>query len=244
MERGVARTIVVTGGGTGIGKAAAKRFRADGDQVVITGRRAGVLEKAAAELGAQAFVCDGTDPEQVRRLVLELPGEVDVLVNNAGGNTDFGAPGDEQDLAVLKSNWIANFDANVLTAVLMTTALTPRLADGGAVVHLGSIAGTRGAGSYGAAKSALATWNQDVAAELGPRGITSNVVAPGFTAGTEFFQDRLTPQRRERLLTATMVKRQGEVTDIAAAIHFLASPAARYITGQTLHSNGGALTTR
>ncbi|MEV6413815.1 SDR family oxidoreductase [Kribbella sp. NPDC051718] len=106
------------------------------------------------------------------------------------------------------------------------------------------MAGTRGAGSYGAAKSALATWNQDIAAELGPRGITSNVVAPGFTAGTEFFQDRLTPERRERLLSATMVKRHGEVSDIAAAIHFLASPAARYISGQTLHSNGGALTTR
>jgi 3-oxoacyl-[acyl-carrier protein] reductase len=69
-------------------------------------------------------------------------------------------------------------------------------------------------------------------------------VAPGFTAGTEFFQDRLTVDRRKQLLAATMVKRQGEVADIAAAIHFLASPAARYITGQTLHSNGGALTTR
>jgi NAD(P)-dependent dehydrogenase (short-subunit alcohol dehydrogenase family) len=240
----VARTIVVTGGGTGIGKAAAERFRADGDQVVITGRRADVLEKAAAELGAQAFVCDGTDPEQVRRLVDQLPAEVHALVNNAGGNTDFGAPDGDGDLAVLKSNWLANYDANVLTAVLMTTALAPRLADGGAVVHVGSIAGTRGSGSYGAAKSALATWNQDVAAELGPRGITSNVVAPGFTAGTEFFRDRMTDERRNQLLEATTVKRHGEVGDIAAAIHFLASPSARYISGQTLHVNGGALTTR
>ncbi|WP_328323573.1 SDR family oxidoreductase [Kribbella sp. NBC_00382] len=240
----MSRTIVVTGGGTGIGKAAAERFRADGDRVVITGRRPDVLEKAAAELGAEALVCDGTDPEQVRRLVGELPPEVHVLVNNAGGNTDFGAPDGENDLAALKSNWLGNFDANVLTAVLMTTALAPRLANGGAVVQIGSIAGTRGAGSYGAAKAALATWNQDVAAELGPRGITSNVVAPGFTAGTEFFQDRMTVDRREKLLAATMVKRQGEVADIAAVIHFLASPAARHITGQTLHVNGGALTTR
>jgi 3-oxoacyl-[acyl-carrier protein] reductase len=164
----VSRTIVVTGGGTGIGKAVAERFRADGDQVVITGRRGEVLEKTAAEIGAQAVVCDGTDPEQVRRLLAALPGEVQVLVNNAGGNTDFGASDPAEDLAVLKANWLANFDANVLTAVLATTALAPRLANGGAVVHIGSIAGARGAGSYGAAKAALATWNQDVAAELGP----------------------------------------------------------------------------
>jgi len=239
----VSRTIVVTGGATGIGRAVAERFRVDGETVVITGRRAGVLEKAADELGAQAVVCDGTDPEQVRRLVAALPGAVDVLVNNAGGNTDFSAPGDG-DLEVLKNNWLANYAANVLTAVLATTALAPHFADGGAVVHLGSIAGTRGPGSYGAAKAALATWNQDVAAELGPRGITSNVVAPGYTAGTEFFQGRMTGERRERLLEATMLKRAGEVGDIAAAIHFLASPAARHITGQVLHINGGALTSR
>lgn len=233
---------MVTGGATGIGRAVAERFRADGDTVVITGRRAELLEKAAAELGAQAVVCDGTDPDQVRRLAAAVPGEVHVLVNNAGGNTDFSAP-DDGDLAALKNNWLANYDANVLTAVLATTALAPRFADGGAVVHVGSIAGTRGAGSYGAAKAALATWNQDVAAELGPRGITSNVVAPGFTAGTEFFQGRLTSERREKLLEATMTKREGDPSDIAAAIHFLASPAARHITAQVLHVNGGALTT-
>ncbi|NEA32518.1 SDR family oxidoreductase [Streptomyces sp. SID13031] len=240
----MSRTIVVTGGGTGIGKAVAERFRADGDQVVITGRRAEVLEKTAAELGGKAVVCDGTDPEQVRRLLDELPGEVHVLVNNAGGNTDFGAADGHDDLAVVKNNWLANFDTNVLTAVLATTALMPRLVDGGAVVHVGSIAGARGAGSYGAAKAALATWNQDVATELGPRGITSNVVAPGYTAETEFFQDRMTPDRRNQLLEATMLRREGEVADIAAAIHFLASPAARHITAQVLHVNGGALTTR
>lgn len=240
----MSRTIVVTGGGTGIGKAVAERFRADGDQVVITGRRPEVLEKAAAELGAKAVVCDGADPEQVRRLLGELPGEVHVLVNNAGGNTDFGAADGNGDLDVVKVNWLANFEANVLTAVLATEGLAPRLADGGTVVHVGSIAGARGSGSYGAAKAALATWNQDVAAELGPRGITSNVVAPGFTAETEFFQDRMTPGRRRQLLEATMTRRDGEAADIAAAIHFLASPAARHITAQVLHVNGGALTTR
>jgi len=221
-----------------------ERFRADGETVVITGRRPEVLEKAAAEIGARAVVCDAADPAQVQALRRELPASVDVLVNNAGGNTDFASPDPEGDLAQLKDNWRANYDANVLTAVLTTTALAPRLADGGSVVHLGSIAGARGAGSYGAAKAALATWNQDLAAELGPRGITSNVVAPGFTAETEFFRGRLSGERRQVLLEATMVKREGEPADIAAAIHFLASPAARHITAQILHVNGGALTTR
>jgi 3-oxoacyl-[acyl-carrier protein] reductase len=239
----VSRTIVVTGGGTGIGRAVAERFRQDGDQVVITGRRPEVLEKAAAELGARAVVCDGTDPAQVRRLAEQL-GEVHVLVNNAGGNTDFDGPAGDDDLERLKQSWLANLEANLLTAVLATTAIGPQVADGGAVVHLGSIAGARGSGSYGASKAGLAVWNQDVAAELGPRGITSNVVAPGFTADTEFFRDQLSNERREKLLAATMTQREGEVADIAATIHFLASTGARHITGQVLHVNGGALTSR
>ncbi|MDX2968088.1 SDR family NAD(P)-dependent oxidoreductase [Kribbella solani] len=258
------RTIVVTGGATGIGRATAEQFRADGDEVVITGRRADVLAKAAAELGVRGVVCDATDPAQIEQLLAELPERIDVLVNNAGGNTDFsrasgermrqptGAPAQRQggelpnhaggELAQLKSSWLANLEANLISAVLTTTALAPRLTT--AVVHLGSIAGARGAGSYGASKAALALWNAEVAAELGPRGITSNVVAPGFTADTEFFQGQLTDERRETLLQATLTKREGEVADIAATIHFLASPAARHLTGQVLHVNGGALTTR
>ncbi|WP_433002227.1 SDR family NAD(P)-dependent oxidoreductase [Kribbella sp. CA-294648] len=239
----MSRTIVVTGGGTGIGRAVAERFRQDGDQVVITGRRPDVLEKAAAEFGARAVVCDGTDPAQVRRLAEQL-GEVHVLVNNAGGNVDFTGSSVDDDLEQVKLSWLANLEANLLTAVLASAAIGPRLADGGAVVHVGSIAGASGSGSYGASKAALAVWNQNLAAELGPRGITSNVVAPGFTADTEFFGDRLTSERRQKLLEATMTKREGEVPDVVAAIHFLASPGARHITGQVLHVNGGALTTR
>ncbi len=234
------RTIVVTGGATGIGRATAERFRADGDDVVITGRREDVLAKTAADLGARGVVCDATDPVQVQHLLDELPEQVDVLVNNAGGNTDFARV--QGGLAQLKANWLANLEANLLSAVLTTTALDPRLTT--AVVHIGSIAGARGAGSYGAAKAALATWNLDIAAELGPRGITANVVAPGFTADTEYFPGRLTGERRARLLEATMTKREGTVTDVAETIHFLASAGGRHLTGQVLHVNGGALTSR
>jgi 3-oxoacyl-[acyl-carrier protein] reductase len=240
----VPRTIVVTGGATGIGRAVAERFVADGAEVVVTGRRADVLAKAAADLGVRPVVCDATDPTQIQRSLEELPGRIDVLVNNAGGNTDFGRLDPAGDLIQLKDNWQANLSANLLSAVLTTTALAPRLAENGAVVHLGSIAANRGAGSYGAAKAALATWNLDIAAELGARGITSNVVAPGFIAETEFFQGHLSEGRRKRLLEATMTHREGEVDDIAGTIFFLASPAARHITAQVLHVNGGALITR
>ncbi|WP_238161586.1 SDR family NAD(P)-dependent oxidoreductase [Kribbella antibiotica] len=234
------RTVLVTGGATGIGRATAERFRADGDEVVITGRRAEVLAEAAAEIGARGVVCDATDPGQVERLLAELPDRIDVLVNNAGGNTDFGSM--EDSLQQVKENWLANLEANLISAVLTTSALAPRLTT--AVVNLGSIAGARGAGSYGASKAALAMWNADVAAELGPRGITANVVAPGYTAQTEFFGDRMTPERRQTLLEATFTKREGQVADIASTIHFLASAAARHVTGQVLHVNGGALITR
>jgi 3-oxoacyl-[acyl-carrier protein] reductase len=130
------REVVVTGGGTGIGYAIAARFAKAGDRVTITGRRAGVLSEAAILLGARYAVFDASDPAAVTAALDELPERVDVLVNNAGGNTDFdrGAP---DDLTGLAANWRANFDANVLTTVLVTAALTPRLSDGARIVSLG-----------------------------------------------------------------------------------------------------------
>jgi 3-oxoacyl-[acyl-carrier protein] reductase len=126
----------------------------------------------------------------------------------------------------------------------MTTAVQDRLATGGTVINLGSIAADKGAGAYGAAKAGLASWNVGLAAELGPRGATANVVAPGYIAGTEFFRDALTDQRREALIAATSTGRPGTPDDIAEVVHFLASPAARQITGQVIAVNGGARPTR
>jgi NAD(P)-dependent dehydrogenase (short-subunit alcohol dehydrogenase family) len=236
---------VVTGGSSGIGRAVAERFVADGAEVVITGRRAEVLKAVADEIGARGVVCDAADPVAVSQALHEFPDRIDVLVNNAGGNTDFTQP-EPGDLTQLAANWQANLAANVLSAVLMTTALSDRLAAGGSVVLLGSIAADRGSGggSYGAAKAALGTWNLDLSAELGARGITSNVVSPGFIADTEFFHGRMTEERRATLLAATRNKREGRPADIAETVFFLASPGARHLTGQVLNVNGGAVTTR
>jgi 3-oxoacyl-[acyl-carrier protein] reductase len=237
------RTILVTGGATGIGYAVAETFVRAGDQVIVTGRREKLLDDAVARLGpaARALAFDAADPQAVTAAAAGLPDRVDVVVNNAGGNTDFDRPpAPDGDLPALAASWRANLDANLLSAVLVTAAVGPRLPDGGRVVSVGSIAARNGAGSYGAAKAALEAWTASLAAELGPRGITANVVAPGLTLDTEFFRDRLTAERTQRLIAATMVGRAGTPTDVAATVFFLASPQAQHLTGQVLHVNGGA----
>ncbi|GEM30091.1 3-oxoacyl-ACP reductase [Nocardia neocaledoniensis NBRC 108232] len=238
------RTVVVTGGGTGIGREIAAGFASDGCDVVITGRRGDVLERAAKEIegAVRAITLDGTDPEQTAA-VARAVGAVDVLVNNAGGNTDFDhpAPG---NLGEVAEAWRRNLDSNLLTAVLMTTALLPAMPSGSSVITIGSIAADKGAGSYGAAKAAVASWNVDLARRVGAEGITANIVSPGYVADTEFFRDNLTDERRAALLDAAMTKRAGAPADIAATVRFLASPGARQITGQTVAVNGGEWTTR
>ncbi|MFI1826922.1 SDR family NAD(P)-dependent oxidoreductase [Streptomyces sp. NPDC020412] len=245
----MSRTILITGGGTGIGRALARHFAEseEGGTVVITGRRAGVLAEVVLDLAdrpgkaahVMALECDHTDPAAVAELVEKLPDRIDVLVNNAGGNTDFDADG-ASDLAAYARDFRANLDANLVSAALTTKAVEQRLAAGGSVVNIGSIAADQGAGSYGAAKAGLVAWNVSLAGELGARGVTANVVAPGYTVETEFFRDKLADARRDALVAATDTGRAGTPADIAGAVAFLASPAARHVTGQVLHVNGGA----
>ncbi len=237
------RTVVVSGGGTGIGRAIAEAFREVGDEVVIIGRRAEVLDETARVIGAQALVADLTDPAAVESLATQLPEQVSVLVNCAGGNTTIGEP-EPASLVDLAQSWHRNLDANVLTAVLLTAALDERLVAGGAVVSFSSVAADRGAGSYGAAKAALAAWNVSLAQDLGPRDITANVIAPGFIDDTEFFHGRMTDERRATIANATQLKRVGRPDEIAGTVQFLASAAARYLTGQVIAVNGGWVTTR
>jgi 3-oxoacyl-[acyl-carrier protein] reductase len=239
------RTTVVTGAATGIGHAIASRLHGEGDHIVLTGRRRELLEEVAAGFGdrATAVAFDATDPAAVTAALDHIPERVDVLVNNAGGNTDFDR-GSPADLAAVAAAWRANLDANLLSAVLVTTALRDRLRPGATIVNIGSIAADKGAGAYGAAKAGLASWTVDLAAQLGPEGVTVNTLSPGYVADTEFFRDRLTDERRRALVDAASTRRAGRPADIAATVAFLASPGARQITGQMLAVNGGERTTR
>ncbi|ACZ84298.1 SDR family NAD(P)-dependent oxidoreductase [Streptosporangium roseum] len=235
------REIVVTGGGTGIGAAVAAAFAAHGDRVTITGRREQVLKETADRLGVSHVAFNAANPVAVGEALERLPDRVDVLVNNAGGNTNLDRAPDGDDLMDVAESWWANLNANLMSAVLVTSALTPRLADGGRIVTIGSIAarGT-GSGSYGAAKAAVEAWTADLAAELGPRGVTANVVSPGLVVDTEFFRGRLTEEGVRRRVESTRNGRPGTPDDVAATVRFLASPEARHITGQVVHVNGGA----
>ncbi|ANZ40022.1 3-oxoacyl-ACP reductase [Lentzea guizhouensis] len=233
------RTAVVTGGGTGIGKAVAARLVEQGLDVVITGRREEVLKAAADEIGARAVVFDAADPVAVQNALGDLPSQVDVLVNNAGGNMTRRLPAPE-NLTDVRTLWIANYESNVISAVLVTTALEPRLADNARVVTIGSIAGRRGSGAYGAAKAAVEAWTADLAFALGTRGITVNVVSPGVVEDTEFFGGTLSEERRKKLVGNPANGRAGIPADIAAVITFLTSPEAGHVTAQVIGVNGGA----
>ncbi|HUR07368.1 MAG TPA: SDR family oxidoreductase [Nonomuraea sp.] len=234
------REVVVTGGGTGIGYAIAAMFASAGDRVTITGRREQVLKDAAARLGAAYLPFDAASPAAVKDAAGRLPERVDVLVNNAGGNTNLDRR-QSDDLLDVAEGWLANLNANLLSAVLVTTALLPRFAKGGRIITIGSIAarGT-GSGSYGAAKAAVEAWTADLAAQLGPRGITANVVSPGLVLDTEFFRGRLTEEGVRARVENTRNGRPGTPSDVADSVLFLASPGARHLTGQVIHVNGGA----
>jgi 3-oxoacyl-[acyl-carrier protein] reductase len=243
-----ARLVVVTGGGTGIGKAIAVKFLSEGGRVVITGRREPVLREAARELAAGAsgevhwHVCDVGDPEQVDAftgwITNEVAGTVDVLINNAGGVLHVDDDASTAEMARYANETLSG---NLVGTFLMVHALGPHLRrPGGRIVNLSSIAAFRGGGDmYSAAKAGVVGLTYSLAGTLGPDGITVNAIAPGVVLGTEFFGDRMTDARRERTVAQVPAGRPGRPEDIAEAVHYLASAGASYVNGEVLHVNGG-----
>lgn len=246
------RTIAVSGGGTGIGYAIASRFAADGDRVILIGRREQTLADAATKIdgNAEYIVADLATVEgaqTVAAAIAEGPGSVDVIVANAGGNIAMQAPERVPDgLAGISWTWTENLRLNVLTAVHLVEGLKPHLNDHGRILLFSSIAAYRGSGSgsYAAAKAALHPYAIDLSNELGAKGITANVIAPGYIQDTEFFGAGISEQRRAWNVDATHSKRAGTPGDIASLAHWLAAPEGGNVTAQIIQSNGGALAGR
>ncbi|KRE04053.1 3-oxoacyl-ACP synthase [Bosea sp. Root670] len=235
------RKALVTGATGGLGGAIARTLHAQGASVAISGTRAEALEALAAELGERVVIapCNLSDKDSVEALVPtaeEKLGGLDILVNNAGITRDnlFIRLKDEDWDSVLAVNLTAAFR---LSRAAVKSMMRRRY---GRIVAIGSVVGTMGnpgQGNYAAAKAGLIGMSKALAAEVASRNITVNVVAPGFIESP--MTQALNDKQREGILSDVPMGRLGEGADVAAAVAFLASTEAGYVTGQTLHVNGG-----
>jgi 3-oxoacyl-[acyl-carrier protein] reductase len=235
------KTALITGASGGIGGAIARALHGAGATVALSGTRVAPLEALAGELGGRTLVlaCDLGDAAAVEALpkqAAEAMGAVDILVNNAGITRDnlFMRMSDEEWQSVIDVNLTATFRLcrGVLRGMMK--------ARWGRIVNISSVVGATGnAGqaNYAASKAAVVGMSKSLAYEVASRGITVNAVAPGFI--TTAMTDKLTDDQKAKLLTAVPAGRMGEAGEIAAAVLYLASPEAAYVTGTTLHVNGG-----
>jgi 3-oxoacyl-[acyl-carrier protein] reductase len=232
------RSALVTGGGKGIGAAISRELSGMGARVVVnyrTDRQA--AEDTAAVLGsAVAFGADVGDPEQVARMVTET-GPFDVVVNNAGMLRD------RLLLRMSVDDWDQVLRTDLSAAFHVTKACVPQMlrARWGRIVNISSIVGlggNPGQANYAAAKAGLVGLTKSVAKELGSRNITCNAVAPGYVH-TELTTTSITEEQIAELVKLTPLRRQGTAAEIAAAVAFLCSPAAAFITGEILVVDGG-----
>jgi 3-oxoacyl-[acyl-carrier protein] reductase len=229
---------LVTGGGKGIGAAISRELSEMGARVVINYRAdRETAEKTADSLSnATAFGADVGDPEQVAKLVSET-GPFDVVVNNAGMLRD------RLLLRMSTDDWDQVLRTDLSAAFYVTKAAVPYMLKGrwGRIVNISSIVGlggNPGQANYAAAKAGLVGLTKSVAKELGSRNITCNVVAPGYVH-TELTSASITEEMLAELVKMTPLRRQGKTEEIAAAVAFLCSPAAAFITGEVLVVDGG-----
>ncbi len=232
---------LVTGASGGIGGAIARMLHGAGATVALSGTREGPLQALADELGARAHVlpCDLSDGAAVDALPGEASaamGGLDILVNNAGITRDqlFMRMSDEDWDQVLAVNLTA-------TMRLCRAVMRPMMkARWGRIVNISSIVGASGnpgQANYAAAKAGMVGMTKSIAAEVASRGITANCVAPGFIATA--MTDKLSESQQAAILAQIPMGRMGSGDEIAAAVLYLASTEAAYVTGTTLHVNGG-----
>jgi 3-oxoacyl-[acyl-carrier protein] reductase len=235
------QSALVTGASGGIGGAIARALHRQGAQVAVTGTRSAVLAGLIEELGerAHALAADLADPESPDRLVRDAEavlGRVDILVNNAGITRDALA------LRLRDEDWHAVIEINLSAAFRLTRAALRGMVRRrhGRVICITSVVGVTGnpgQANYAAAKAGLIGMAKSLAAETATRGITVNCIAPGLI--TTAMTDKLNDEQRGRIAAVIPMGRFGAVEDVAFAAVYLASAEAGYITGQTLHINGG-----
>jgi 3-oxoacyl-[acyl-carrier protein] reductase len=237
------KTALVTGATGGIGGAIAKALHKQGATVVISGRQQDKLDALAAELGTKVHVvpCDLGNKAQVAKLVDEATaklGRLDILVNNAGLTKDnlFMVMKDEQWDEVIAVNLTSTFMLMRAAARGMVRAKTGY----GRIINISSVSGilgNPGQGNYAASKAGMIGMSKSLAREVASRGITVNCIAPGFISTP--MTDALNEKQVATIREAIPAQKFGTPDDIAAATVYLASPEAGYMTGQTLHVNGG-----
>jgi 3-oxoacyl-[acyl-carrier protein] reductase len=235
------KTALVTGASGGIGGAIARALHQQGAIVAISGTRRDALDKLASELGTRVYVlpCDLSKTDEVEALVPEAEAamkQLDILVCNAGITRDnlFVSLKDDEWDQVIAVNLTATFRLARKATIGMMRRRFGRIIGITSVV---GVTGNPGQGNYAAAKAGIIGMMKSIAAEYARRGVTANCVAPGFVATA--MTDKLNDKQRETILTRVPAARLGTPDDIAAAVVYLASTEAAYVTGATIHVNGG-----
>jgi 3-oxoacyl-[acyl-carrier protein] reductase len=235
------KTALITGATGGIGGGIARALHAQGATVAISGTRREVLDQLAGELGGRVHVlpCNLADKEQVEALVPAAEAamaKLDILVANAGITRDnlFVQLKDEDWDDVIAVNLTATFR---LARAAIKTMMRRRYGRIIGITSVVGVTGNPGQGNYTAAKAGMIGMIKSVAKEYARRGVTANCVAPGFIATA--MTDKLNDKQREAILQLVPANRLGAPADVAAAVVYLASDEAAYVTGQTLHVNGG-----
>lgn len=232
---------LITGASGGIGGAIAKALHGAGATVALSGTREEPLKALAAELGARAHVlaCNLSDAEAVDALpkqAIEAMGACDILVNNAGITRD------QIFMRMSDDEWQSVLDVNLTSTMrLCRGVMRPMMkARWGRIINISSIVGATGnpgQANYAASKAGMVGMTKSIAYEVASRGITANAVAPGFIATA--MTEKLTDEQKGKINAQIPAARMGTPEEIAAAVLYLASPEAGYVTGSTLHVNGG-----